>query len=91
MQSWIEPKACRDLAHVAVLGWRDERDADALCARAPGAPDPVDVGLAVCGRIKVDHMRDSAHVDPAGGDIGRNERVDGSGLETSERLFTLSL
>ena len=91
MQTWIEPEACRELAHVVVLGRRDEGDTDALCPSSAGPADAVDVGLAVCGRIEVDHVRDSTHVDPARGDVGRNQRVYGSGLETSERALTLSL
>jgi len=91
MQAVVEPKCFRDLRDVAVLGGGDERDADALGAGATGPADAVDVGLAVRGRVEVDHMRDSANVDPARRDVCRDERVDRSGLEAAERLFALTL
>lgn len=74
-----------------MLGGRDQRNADPLCARPAGSAYAMDVGLAVRGRIEIDHMGDAADVDPAGGDVCRDERVDGSGLEAGERPLALAL
>ena len=58
---------------------------------AGGAPDAVHVALVVLGRIEVDHVRDAGHVDAAGGDIGRHQRVHGSGLKAAQGRFALAL
>src|SRR5690349_4645863 len=86
-----EAQVARDPAHVARLLGAEERDADAGVPGAAGAPDPVDVALAVGGRVEVDDVRDAVDVDAAGGDVGRHERVDLPGLESRERLLALAL
>lgn len=75
---------------VAILG-ADERDADALAPSAPGAPDAMDVRLVVAGRIEVDHVRDAVDIDSASGDVGRDKRVDATGLKARQRLLALAL
>ena len=69
----------------------EERDADAGPAGAARAADAVDVALAVGRRVEVDDVRDAVDVDAAGGDVGRDERVDAPGLERGERLLALAL
>ena len=53
MQAVVEPESVGHLAHVAVLGRTDERDADALGAGTTGAADAVHVGLTVGGGSKL--------------------------------------
>ena len=65
--------------------------ADAGGAGAAGAADAVHVGLGVVRRVEVDHVRDAADVDSAGGDVGRDQRVDLEGLELRERALALAL
>ena len=86
-----EPEPGDETLHVAMLIGRDERDADALGAGAAGPADAMNVRLAVGGGIEVDHVGDPGHVETARGDIGRHERVDGSGLKAGEGLLALAL
>ena len=58
---------------------------------AAGAPDAVDVGVAILGRVEVDHVRDAVHVDAARGDVGRDQRADLRRLEAGERALALAL
>ena len=53
----------------------------ARAAGAAGAADAVRVGLLVLGRVEVDDVRDVVEVEPAGGDVGRDQRRDLAGLE----------
>jgi hypothetical protein len=80
-----------ELANLVPLVGGYESDPDALGAGASGAPDAMDVGVAVVGRIEVDHVRDPRDVDPPGGDIGGDENVDRARLEACERLLALAL
>ncbi|HYB22779.1 MAG TPA: hypothetical protein VED41_03210 [Solirubrobacteraceae bacterium] len=91
MEAVIEPELAGEFRDIAVLVCREERDPDACSTGATGPADAVDVGLAVGGRVEVDHVRDPLHVDPARRDVGRDERVDGAGLEAGERLLALAL
>jgi hypothetical protein len=72
----VQAQRVGDLADVAGLLGLDERDPDAGAARAARAADAVHVALAVLGRVEVDHVRDAADVDAAGGDVGGHERGD---------------
>ena len=65
-----------DLADVARFLVPDEGDPHAAAARAGGAPDAVLVGVAVAGRIEVDHVADAVDVDAARRHVGRDESVD---------------
>ena len=87
----VETELAGELSDIVVLVGCEEGDPHACPPRATGAPDPVNVGLAVGGRIEVDHVRDPNHVDPSRCDIGRDERVDGAGLEPCECLLALAL
>jgi hypothetical protein len=52
----VEPKLAGELTDISALAGANERDPDALATRASRSPDAVDVGLAIRGRIKVDHV-----------------------------------
>jgi hypothetical protein len=52
----IDPQLMREPADVASLIRRDQRDPDPARAGTAGAPDPVDIRLAVMGRVEVDHV-----------------------------------
>ena len=56
-----------------------------------GTADAVDVAVAVVRRIEVDDVRDPGDVDAAGGDVGRDQRVDMAGLERCQRPLALAL
>jgi hypothetical protein len=51
----------------------------------------VDVGIAIGGRIEIDHVRDAAYVDPARCHVGCDQSVDRAGLKAGECLFALAL
>ena len=51
-------------------------------AGAAGAADAVHVALAVVRRVEVDDVRDAVDVDAAGGDVGRDQRVDAAAPRT---------
>jgi hypothetical protein len=90
-QAMLEPEMVGHSPHVTLLLGTDECDPDAGPAGTSRTADAMDVGLAVGGRVEVDHVGDPVDVDPAGRDIGGDERVDGSGLEPGERLLALTL
>ena len=90
-QAVAQAQPSGELAHLVTLAGADERHPDAAVAGASGAADPVDVGLMVGGRVEVDHVRDAVDVDPARGDVGRDERIHTSGLEARERPVALAL
>ena len=91
VEAVLDPKSTGELRDLAVLVGREERDPDARPAGAAGAADAVYIGLAVGGRVEVDHMRDPLDVDPARRDVGRDEGVDSAGLEAGERLLAVAL
>jgi hypothetical protein len=62
-----------------------------VAPRASGAPDAVHVGIAVAGRVEVDHVGDVLDVDPAGGDVGRHQGVDLAALEPGKCALALVL
>jgi hypothetical protein len=86
-----QPELAGKLADVPALIAGDECDPDAFGARAPGSADSVNVGVAVGGRVEVDHVRDAADVDAPGRDVGGDEDIDRAGLEARERLLALAL
>ena len=57
----------------------------------PVRPDAVDVGVAVLGRVEVDHVGDALHVDAARCDVGGHQGATCSALEARERLLALRL
>src|SRR4051812_7181036 len=75
----------RDAADVGLLLREDERRPAAGAAGPAGAADAVRVALVVLRRVVVDHVRDLLEVEPAGRDVGRDERPDLPGAEPVER------
>ena len=57
----------------------------------PVRPIAVRVGVAVLGRVEVDHVRDLGDVDAAGGDVGRDQHGHLAALEAGEGLLALRL
>ena len=81
----------RDAADVGLLLGQDERDPGAAAAGAAGAADAVRVGVGLLGRVEVDHVRDVVDVEPARGDVGRDERAHLARVEARERPLALRL
>ena len=63
-----------EAADVVLLLREHERDALARAAGAARAADAVHVALAVLRRVEVDDVADVVEVEPAGGDVGGDER-----------------
>ena len=65
--------------------------------RVPGTPcaacaaDAVDIGFGVVRDVVVEHVRDTFNVEPACGNVGRNEDVDHAVAELIHRLLALDL
>ena len=72
----VQSEVAGEFGDVVAEVWREKRDPGACPSGATSATDPVHVGIAVGGRVEVDHVRDPLDVDPARRDIGRDERVD---------------
>ena len=53
-----------------------ERDGDALATGPSGPPDPMDVRVGVGRHVEVDDVRDVLDVEPARGDVRRDEDVE---------------
>ena len=64
---------CRELQQEGLLEGRQEQHGAALLPRARGAPDAVDVQLAVVGDAHLDDVRDSRVVHAPRGDVAREE------------------
>jgi hypothetical protein len=86
-----KPQIGGDAAHVARLVGHHEAHPGAARPRAAGTADAVDVAVAILRGVEVDHVRDLRHVDAAGGDVRRHERVHGPGFEARKRLLALGL
>ncbi len=69
VQRLVDELPARDVVPV------DERDRDALGARAARTADAVQVRLLVFRRLVVDDVRHTLDVDAAGGDVGADEDV----------------
>ena len=63
----------------------------AAAAGTARAADAVGVARVVGGRIEVDHVRDLDEVEPAGGELGRDQRRDVAGAEALERPLAARL
>ena len=86
-----EPERGDQMLDVTVLGGCHQRDTDPLGAGAAGPADAMNIRVAVGGGVEVDHVGDPGDIEAARRDVGRHERVYGSGLKAGERLFTLAL
>src|SRR6185312_2193745 len=67
------PRRALDVAKVAALLVTAEGDGDAACARPRRAADAVDILLRDVGQVEIDDVTDARDIDPARGDVGRNE------------------
>lgn len=90
-ESVLDAQLVSQLAHLMMLGGRHERDSDALAAGTSRPADAMDVGVAVPRGIEVYDVGDAPDIDPAGGDIGRDERVDHARFEARQSLLALAL
>ena len=66
-------------------------DGDPVGTGARGPPDAVDILFGDVGQIVIDDVADARDVDPARGDIGRDQDRHAAVAEGVERLFTLRL
>lgn len=62
----------------------DERNGDAIDARATGAADAMDVVGRDHRQLVVDDMRQRVDVEAAGGNLGRDEQCDAPCLEVGQ-------
>ena len=70
----------------------DTSDSASPCrARAAGAADAVDVVLGHHRQVVVDHQRQVGNVEPARGDIGRDQHARLAGLEVAQGFLALRL
>ena len=76
-----------DVAHVALLVGRRERDSATGKASASRATNAVHIVLGVVGQVEVEHKRNPLHVNAARGDIGGDEHAILPLLESVERLL----
>ncbi len=74
-----------------VVRRRHEENARSLLAGAPRPPAPVRVGLDVGRRLDLNDPGDVADVDPAGGDVGRDEGLHPPLPEGRQRPIALRL
>ena len=85
------PLQAGDARDVGLLLRQHERDPDPAAAGAAGAADAVRVGLGLVRRIEVDDVRDVVDVEPAGCDVGGDERAHLAGVEARKRALALRL
>ena len=85
------PGQAGDAADVRLLIGQHERDADTAPPGAAGAADAMDVSRVLGRGIEVDDVRDVDEVEPARGDVGRDERRRLAGLESPQRPLALAL
>src|SRR5262245_48454309 len=73
-----------DLSQLTALVTTAERSRDSGCAGAARSTDAMNVNLRHFGQLVVDHMRNAADVETAGGDVGGYEHWRAIGLERRE-------
>ena len=78
-------------AQGAMILGRDEADGVANRVSAARAADAVDVILGVHREVIIHDMRDAVHIDPAGGDVGRDQHAHGARLEIFQGAQALVL
>src|SRR5262249_25341324 len=86
-----EAELSRHPPHLLGLLAEHEADPGPAPSGPPGAPDAVDVGLAVAGSVEVDDLGDLGDIDPAGGDVGGDQRANLTALEASKGSCALAL
>src|SRR5207248_2984181 len=80
-----------DVAQITALVGAAERDRDAGGPSARGAADAVDILLGHVGQIEVHDMADARDVDPARGDVGRDQHRHVARLEACESALAMRL
>ena len=80
-----------DIAQIVFLIRRHIRNRDAIGAGPRGAPDAVDILFGHVGHFEVKHVAYTRNIDPARGDIGRNQHRSGTLAESVERGGALRL
>src|SRR6185369_14098281 len=81
-----------DLTQGPAVGEGGERDRNAGRARAAGASNAVNVVVGLAGQIEIDYMADAGDVEPACGDVGRDQRTHAAAAHLLQRVgaFTLA-
>ena len=87
----LDPGQALDIAQIGLFVRRAEADCDAVRPGARGAPDPVDILFGHIGQLKVEHVADPGHVNPARGNIGRDQHRRGALAERQQRGGALGL
>src|SRR5690606_2280932 len=80
-----------DLPEAAPLARREEGERPAAAARPAGAADAVDVGLGLARDVEVHDEPDPLDVEPAGGDVGGDEHVEGARAEAVDEALPVAL
>ena len=70
---------------------RKEADRFANSLSAASTADPVHIIFGVTGKVVIDYVGNTFHIDSARRDIGCDENADTSGLEILKRAETLIL
>src|SRR3989338_4860239 len=80
-----------DIAQLAAVFGGRERNRDALGAGAAGAADAMHVIFRYLWQVVVDHVADTADVDAAGGNVGRDQQLYLTGTQLGDGAVTLVL
>ena len=80
-----------DVAQIAALIGAAKSDGDAGRSGARRAADAVDILLGHFGQVVVDDVTDARNVDPAGGDVGRNQHLHLARLELGQGPLAVGL
>ncbi len=84
MARGVDARVLHQAEDLAALVRQGQGDHDAGAAGTGGAARAVQVVLVVAGRVHVQDQVDAVDVDAAGGDVGRDERVDVTVLEVGQ-------
>src|SRR6266568_317004 len=77
-----------DRTQRVALGRIAECDGDTAAAGARRASDPMYIGFCDIGQFKIDHMGHIIDIDPACGNVGRDENTRASGAKSFQRALT---
>ena len=87
----LEPAIMDHVLHLVELAAGHEREGHALLARAARAADAVRVILGVVRQVEVEHYLEVVHVEPARGDVGRDEELEAAPPELVHHARALRL
>ncbi len=91
MTRGVDARVLHQAEDLTTLVRQRQRDDDTGLAGTGGTARAVQVVLVVTGRVHVQDQVDAVDVDTAGGDVGRDERVDEALLEVLEHASTGTL